>query len=169
MTSTLLKQIEIDAGALTVGDEIRVRAGEAVPADGRVIEGASRVDESSMTGEPLARAVEPGDGLLAGSVNVDGPLWLRAERVGEQTSAAHVQRMFEEARSRQPDIQRAADRVASFFVPSVVLLAVALFCMHALRGTPTEGLFVALSILLISCPAGRGAENPVARITRSEW
>lgn len=154
--------LEIDSADLAREDEVRVRAGEAVPVDGRVIEGASRIDESSMTGEARPRDVREGDRLLAGSVNLDGALWLRAEGVGQETALARVERMLDEARLRQPRIQRAADRVSAWFVPGVVLVALGVFAWHALNGAPTSGLFRALSVLLISCPCALGLAAPLA-------
>jgi heavy metal translocating P-type ATPase len=154
--------LEIDTAEVNLGEDVRLRAGESAVVDGIVIEGASRVDESSMTGESRPRAVQPGDRLLAGSVNLDGALWLRAESVGDDTAVSRVETMLLEARLRQPAIQRAADRASALFVPGVVLIALGVFSTHALRGTPTQGLFNALSVLLISCPCALGLATPLA-------
>ena len=154
--------LEVDTADLAHDDEVRVRVGEAIPVDGRVVDGASRVDESSMTGEARPREVQEGDRLLAGSVNLDGPLWLLVEGIGDETALARVERMLDEARLRQPRIQRAADRVSALFVPGVVIVALAVFAGHALNGAPTDGLFHALSVLLISCPCALGLAAPLA-------
>jgi len=154
--------LEIDAAELNPGDAVRLRAGESAVVDGVVTEGSSRVDESSMTGESHPREVHEGDRLLAGSVNLDGALWVRAESVGKRTTLARVEQMLEEARARQPAIQRAADRASAFFVPGVVLVALGVFGVHSLRGAPTYGLFTALSVLLISCPCALGLAAPLA-------
>lgn len=153
---------QVDTSDLRAGDEVRVRAGEALPADGRVIEGSVHLDESSLTGESRPRAVQEGDRVLGGSVSLDGALWLAAESVGRETAVLRVQRMLEQARERQPAIQRAADRLAAWFVPGVVLLAGLLFARHAWAGEATQGLFIALSVLLISCPCALGLAAPLA-------
>jgi cation transport ATPase len=153
---------QVDTSELCAGDEVRVRAGEAVPADGRVIDGSSRIDESSLTGESRPRAVQAGDHVLGGSVSLDGALWLAAESVGRNTAVVRVQRMLDQARLRQPAIQRAADRIAAWFVPGVVLFAALLFARQAWIGEATRGLFVALSVLLISCPCALGLAAPLA-------
>ena len=154
--------LQIDSAELRAGDEVRVRAGEALAADGRVIDGSSRIDESSLTGEHRLRAVRAGDPVLGGSVSVDGALWFVAERVGSDTAALGVRRMLDEARLRQPAIQRVADRIATWFVPGVVLLALLLFARQAWIGEATRGLFVALTVLLISCPCALGIAAPLA-------
>jgi heavy metal translocating P-type ATPase len=154
--------VEIDAADLAVGDHVRVRAGEAVPVDGRVIEGTSQIDEAILTGESRPRQVDPGDRLLAGSLNLSGQLWLEARHVGEDRAISRMQRMLDEARLHQPPIQRVADRIAAVFVPGVVLLATVVFAIRAWNGSPLEGLFVALTVLLISCPCALGLAAPLA-------
>jgi Cu+-exporting ATPase len=149
---------EIDVGDLTIGDRVRVRAGEAVPADGSIVEGTSHVNESILTGESRPRQVDPGDRLLAGSLNLDGQLWIEARHIGEDRAISRMQRMLDEARLHQPPIQRVADRIAAAFVPGVVLLAAGVFGVFAWN----EGLFVALTVLLISCPCALGLAAPLA-------
>jgi Cu+-exporting ATPase len=154
--------VEIDAGDLTIGDRVRVRAGEAVPADGSIVEGTSHVNESILTGESRPRQVDPGDRLLAGSLNLDGQLWIEARHTGADRAISRMQRMLDEARLHQPPIQRVADRIAAAFVPGVVLLATGVFVVFAWNGDPLEGLFVALTVLLISCPCALGLAAPLA-------
>jgi len=153
---------EIDVGDLAIGDRVRVRAGEAVPADGSIVEGTSHVNESILTGESRPRQVDPGDRLLAGSLNLDGQLWIEARHIGEDRAISRMQRMLDEARLHQPPIQRVADRIAAAFVPGVVLLATGVFALFAWNGDPLEGLFVALTVLLISCPCALGLAAPLA-------
>ena len=154
--------VEIDAGNLAIGDRVRVRAGEAVPADGSIVEGTSHVNESILTGESRPRQVNPGDRLLAGSLNLDGQVWIEARHIGADRAISRMQRMLDEARLHQPPIQRVADRIASAFVPGVVLLATGVFAVFAWNGDPLEGLFVALTVLLISCPCALGLAAPLA-------
>lgn len=153
---------EIPLAELRVGDRVRVLAGEAVPVDGEVERGASRLDESSLRGESRPRTVGPGDRLLAGSINLDGQLWARAETVGEGTVLALLERSLAEARARRPALQRIADRVAAFFVPAVVALALGVFAAQAWRGALAEGILRGLSVLLISCPCALGLAAPLA-------
>lgn len=153
---------EIALEDVTVGDLVTVLPGETVPVDGRLTEGASRVDESGLTGEPWARAVEAGDRLLAGSLNREGRIRLTAERVAGDTVLAVMERSLEKARGQRPPIQRLADRVAAIFVPTVVALALGLFAIHAFRGEVATGLLRSLSVLLISCPCALGLAAPLA-------
>ncbi len=154
--------VELDCEALSVGDVVRVRPGEALPADGIVIEGASSVNESTLTGESNPRAVEAGGKVLAGSVNLDGQLWIAATAVGGDRVVARIRQLLHEARLQQPPIQRIADRVSAFFVPLVVLLALGVFAWRAAVGEASDGIFRALAILLISCPCALGLAAPLA-------
>jgi len=152
----------VDVAALRRGDRVRVRPGEAGAVDGVVREGRARVNESMLSGESLPRAVGPGDAVYAGTVSLDGQLWIEAQAVGAGRVAARVQRMLELARQEQPPIQRVVDRVAAWFVPAVTLLALLLFARAAMLGDPTDGLWRALSVLLISCPCALGLAAPLA-------
>jgi Cu2+-exporting ATPase len=160
--SALEEVEEVEASALGRGDRVRVRPGEAVAVDGRVTEGRARIDESTLSGESRPRTVEPGDEVHAGTVSLDGQLWVEAKAVGEQRVAARVQQMLEHARSEQPPIQRVVDRVAAFFVPAVAALALGVFVLGAAAGEPTAALWRAMSVLLISCPCALGLAAPLA-------
>lgn len=154
--------VEVAGDVVEPGDLVRVRPGETVPVDGIVDEGSSRVAEASLTGESQPRAVEPGDRLLAGTVSLDGQLWVRAEKVGDDTVVALMERSLAQARGLQPPVQRLADRVAAIFVPGVLLLAIAVFALGAWRGDWSGGMLTALSVLLISCPCALGLAAPLA-------
>jgi len=147
---------------LSIDDLVRVRAGERLPCDGRVLEGDSHVDEAVLTGEPMPRAVSSGDRVLAGSVNVDGLLMIQAQRIGEECTVVAMRSMLATARLDQPPLQRLADRIAAVFIPLVMLIAVGVLGFHATKGNWSRGLFDSLSVLLISCPCALGLSAPLA-------
>jgi heavy metal translocating P-type ATPase len=147
---------------LRIDDVVLVKAGQRVPVDAVVIEGDSYVNEQTLTGEAQPRAVSSGDHVLAGAINVDGMLRLRATRIGDDRTIVRMRHLLAEARLLQPAVQRLADRIASVFVPLVMVLAVAVFAWHAVAGEPTEGMLIALSVLLISCPCALGLSAPLA-------
>src|SRR5205807_4761692 len=116
------------------GDQLRIRPGEKVPVDGVVIEGRSSVDESMITGEPISVEKGPGSKVTGGTVNGTGSFVLRAERVGDATLLAQIVRMVSEAQRSRAPIQRLADRVAAWFVPIVIAIAVVTFIAWLLLG-----------------------------------
>ena len=118
---------EVDISAIQVGDRLRVRPGEKVPVDGTVEEGSSSVDESLLSGEPIPVEKEPGAKVVGGTVNGSGSFVFRAERIGNDTVLAQIVRLVGEAQRSRAPIQRLADKVASWFVPAVVLVAVLTF------------------------------------------
>ena len=154
--------IGIDTAELRVGDLVQVRSGEMLAIDGRVLRGSAHLDESHMTGESRPRSVAAGDDLLAGSIPVDGSLWVSAQSVGDDTAAAHVRRLLDQARRQQPRIQRLADRAAAIFVPAVITIALAVCIHHVAAGNVPRGLLDGLSVLLISCPCALGLAAPLA-------
>lgn len=156
------EETEVALETVAVDDRLRLLPGEIVAVDGRVEEGSSHLDTSSLTGESRPRWVDKGCTVLAGSINLDGQLWIRADQIGDATVLAHMERSLEQARREKPAVQRVADRVSRVFVPSVVLLAMILLIWHAWRGQPAEGLLRALSVLLISCPCALGLAAPLA-------
>jgi len=153
---------EVDAASVVPGDEVRARTGEAFAVDGEVAEGESHVDEAILTGESRPRRIGPGDRVLAGTVNLDALVWVRAREVGADRVIRRMERMLDEARRLQPPIQRLADRIAAWFVPGVIALALGVFARAAWRGDAAGGLFDGLSVLLISCPCALGLAAPLA-------
>jgi P-type Cu+ transporter len=148
-----------------VGDICRVRPGEKVPVDGIVVDGHSSVDESMVTGEPIPAEKESGDTLTGGTVNTNGTLLFRAERVGSDTLLAQIVRMVGEAQRSRAPIQRLADRVAAWFVPAVVIVAVSAFVVWSLAGPQPRlalALVSAVSVLIIACPCALGLATPMA-------
>jgi Cu+-exporting ATPase len=159
------REEDIPLDAVRVGDRLRVRPGEAIPADGRVVEGRSAVDESMVTGEPVPVAKEPGAALTGGTVNGTGALVMRAQKVGTETLLARiVQRVAEAQRSRAP-IQRLADQVSGWFVPIVILCAALAFTAWMIWGPAPgfgHGLVAAVSVLIIACPCALGLATPMS-------
>jgi Cu+-exporting ATPase len=148
-----------------VGDTLRVRPGEKVPVDGLVIEGRSAIDESMMTGEPIPVEKEPGARVTGGTVNATGSLIMRAERVGSDTLLAQIARMVSEAQRSRAPIQRLADRVAAWFVPAVVAVAVLAFIAWSVWGPEPRlalALLSAVAVLIIACPCALGLATPMA-------
>jgi P-type Cu+ transporter len=147
------------------GDRLRVRPGEKVPADGVVLEGASAVDESMLTGEPFPVEKRPGDAVTGGTLNGTGGLIVRAERVGRDTLLAQIVRLVGEAQRSRAPIQRLADRVAAWFVPAVLLVAVLAFVVWALWGPEprfAHALVSAVTVLIIACPCALGLATPMS-------
>ncbi|MET7242134.1 heavy metal translocating P-type ATPase [Methylobacterium sp. EM32] len=158
-------ETEVPAADLAVGDEVRVRPGERLPADGRVVEGRSRIDESMLTGEPVPVAKGPGDPVTGGTVNGTGALTIAVERVGADTALAQIVRMVEAAQGAKLPIQALADRVTARFVPAVLALSLATFAAWlALAPAPAlgEALVHAVAVLIIACPCAMGLATPTS-------
>jgi Cu+-exporting ATPase len=150
---------------VAAGDRLRIRPGEKVPVDGSVLEGASAVDESMITGEPIPVEKTPGDRLVAGTVNGTGSLVMRAEQVGAGTLLARIVAMVSEAQRSRAPIQRLADRVSSFFVPAVVAVAALTFAVWALVGPEPRLVYAlvnAVAVLIIACPCALGLATPMS-------
>jgi Cu+-exporting ATPase len=153
---------------VAVGDWLRVRPGERMPVDGNVVEGASDVDESMLTGEPVPVAKRAGDPLSAGTLNTTGALLLRAGRVGRDTLLAHIIELVETARESEAPIQRIADRAVAVFAPVVAGVAVVTFlCWWSWGPAPAliHALVNAVAVLIIACPCTLGLATPVAIVT----
>ncbi|HZJ72353.1 MAG TPA: heavy metal translocating P-type ATPase, partial [Planctomycetota bacterium] len=146
----------IPAAELRVGELARVGAGEAVPADGVVVEGGSGFDESLLTGESLPQFRAAGDAVIGGALNVGGALvTLRATRVGSETTLSRLVRLVSEAQGSKPPVQRLADRVAGVFVPIVLVLALVVLLFGA-------GPLAAVAVLVVACPCALGLATPTA-------
>jgi Cu+-exporting ATPase len=147
------------------GDRLRVRPGEKVPVDGVLLEGASAVDESMVTGEPIPAEKTPGSRVTGGTVNGTGGFVMRAERVGGDTLLAQIVHMVSEAQRSRAPIQRLADVVSSYFVPAVVLVALLTFVGWGLYGPEPRlayALVNAVAVLIIACPCALGLATPMS-------
>ncbi|MEI7873890.1 MAG: heavy metal translocating P-type ATPase [Alphaproteobacteria bacterium] len=156
---------EVAIEAIAVGDRLRVRPGEKVPVDGVVVEGRSAVDESTITGEPMPVTKEAGARVIGGTVNQSGAFVMQAERVGADTMLARIVKLVSEAQRSRAPIQRLADVVAGWFVPAVMLVAVAAFAAWMIWGpqpTFTHALLAAVSVLIIACPCALGLATPMS-------
>ncbi len=147
--------------SVVVGDRLRVRPGEKLPVDGVVIEGRSAVDESMVTGESIPVEKGPGDAVVGGTMNGNGALVMRAERVGQGTLLARIVALVSAAQRSRAPIQRLTDRVASFFVPAVILVAIATFAVWWLS-SPALALVNAVAVLIIACPCALGLATPMS-------
>src|SRR5690606_39015383 len=153
----------IPVSALEVADHFAVRPGEKIATDGVVVEGASAVDTSLLTGEPAPVDVAPGDEVTGATINTSGSLLVRATRVGEQTTLAQITRMVTRAQTGKAPVQRLADRISAVFVPIVLLLAAATVGAWLLLGYPPEAAFTAaVAVLIIACPCALGLATPTA-------
>ncbi len=158
-------EIDVPLGEVERGDQLRVRPGEKVPVDGVVLDGASSVDESLVTGESLPAEKRPGDRVTGSTVNATGSFMMRAERVGSETLLAQIVRMVGEAQRSRAPIQRLADVVSSYFVPAVVLAAALTFIVWSRFGPEPRlayALVNAVAVLIIACPCALGLATPMS-------
>lgn len=148
-----------------IGDSLRVRPGEKVPVDGRVIEGRSTVDESMLTGEPLPVPKQVGDQLIGATMNTSGAMIMKAEKVGTQTMLAQIVQMVAQAQRSRAPMQRMADAVSGYFVVAVVAIALLTFLLWGLFGPEPSwgyGLINAVAVLIIACPCALGLATPMS-------
>ncbi|WP_282041424.1 heavy metal translocating P-type ATPase [Halomonas alimentaria] len=156
---------EVSLDKVQVGDRLRVRPGDKVPLDGEVLEGRSNIDESMVTGEPLAVRKEAGDSVIGGSINGQGSFIMRADKVGRDTMLSQIVQMVASAQRSRAPIQGLADKVAGVFVPAVILVAVVAFIAWSLWGPAPPmafGLIAAVSVLIIACPCALGLATPMS-------
>ncbi|HEY6388137.1 MAG TPA: heavy metal translocating P-type ATPase [Candidatus Acidoferrum sp.] len=157
------KDVALDL--LKQGDRLRVRPGESVPGDGVILEGASALDESMVTGEPMPVEKSAGDKITGGTLNTNGTFVMRAERVGSETFLAQIVKLVSEAQRSRAPMQRLADRVAAYFVPTVIVAAVLAFAGWALFGPEprfADALIAAVAVLIIACPCALGLATPMS-------
>jgi P-type Cu+ transporter len=156
---------EVQIESLVVGDKLRVRPGEKVPVDGVILEGRSSLDESLVTGESMPVTKETGGKVIAGTINRSGSFVMRADKVGRDTLLSQIVKMVAEAQRSRAPIQRLADHVAGWFVPVVIVVALAAFSVWAWFGPEPRmafGLVAAVSVLIIACPCALGLATPMS-------
>ncbi len=156
---------DVPLGHVRVGDRLRVRPGEKVPVDGVVIEGASSVDESMVTGEPIPVTKEAGDRVIGATINGTGGFVMRAEKVGSQTLLSRIVAMVADAQRSRAPIQKLADQVAGWFVPVVIAVAIVTFIVWSIWGIEPKmahAIVNAVSVLIIACPCALGLATPMS-------
>ena len=156
---------DVHLSQLKPGDHLRVRPGERVPVDGKILEGESTVDESMVTGEPLPVEKEVDDQVTGGTLNSDGSFVMVAERVGGDTLLSQIVKLVSEAQRSRAPMQRLADKVASYFVPGVVLAAICAFAGWLFWGPEprfAHALLAAVAVLIIACPCALGLATPMS-------
>ncbi len=156
---------EVEIDTLKVGDRLRVRPGEKVPVDGVIQEGRSALDESLVTGESMPVTKEAGGKVIAGTLNQSGGFIMRADKVGRDTLLSQIVQMVADAQRSRAPIQRLADQVAGWFVPAVIIVAIAAFAAWAIFGPEPRmafGLVAAVSVLIIACPCALGLATPMS-------
>jgi Cu+-exporting ATPase len=161
-------ETDVPVETVQVGDLLRVRPGEHIPVDGALLDGATSVDESMLTGEPLPVEKTAGAPVSAGTLNTTGTFTFRAERVGRDTLLAQIVLLVEQAQESEAPIARLADRVSAFFVPVVLALAALTFVTWSIFGPHPGwvfGLINAVAVLIIACPCALGLATPVALVT----
>ncbi len=156
---------DVPLDLVAVGDRLRVRPGEKVPVDGKVLEGSSAIDESMVTGEPMPVSKIAGDSLIGATVNGTGSLLMQAERVGAETLLSRIVTMVAEAQRSRAPIQKLADRVSGYFVPIVITIAILTFIVWSLIGPEPRmayALVSAVAVLIIACPCALGLATPMS-------
>src|SRR5207244_700734 len=156
---------EVQIDSLKVGDKLRVRPGEKVPVDGVILEGSSSLDESLVTGESMPVTKDGGSRVIAGTLNQSGGFVMRAEKVGRDTLLSQIVKMVADAQRSRAPIQRLADQVSGWFVPTVIAIAALAFVVWAIWGPEPRfsfGLVAAVTVLIIACPCALGLATPMS-------
>ncbi|MBI2074970.1 MAG: heavy metal translocating P-type ATPase [Candidatus Levybacteria bacterium] len=159
------REIDIPIQEVKVGDIIRVRPGEKIPVDGVIVEGESSIDESMVTGESIPVDKAKGDTVIGATINKSGTFLYKATKVGQETMLAQIIKLVQEAQGSKAPIQRLADVISSYFVPIVIMLAIATFVVWYILGPAPAFLFAMLNmvaVLIIACPCAMGLATPTA-------
>jgi Cu+-exporting ATPase len=158
------QQVEIAATEVQVEDQVLVKPGERIPVDGKVLEGESYVDESMITGEPIPVLMTPGKSVVGGTINQNSVLTIRADKIGKDTVLAQIIKLVESAQGSKPPVQRIADQAVTYFIPTILTIALVSFGVwyFLLGSTLLFGLTVLISILVVACPCALGLATPTA-------
>ncbi|MCB9228051.1 MAG: copper-translocating P-type ATPase [Deltaproteobacteria bacterium] len=164
------KEEDIPLENVTIGDRIRIRPGEKIPVDGKVIGGSGSVNESMLTGEPLPVMKSPGDHVFGASINEKGSLIIEARKVGSETLLSRIIQMVTEAGRSKAPVQKIADIIASYFVPSVIFISILTFIMWSIFGPEPRFIYAllnAIAVLIIACPCSLGLATPMSIMVAS--
>src|SRR5690554_4291913 len=159
------KATVIDVDKIQVNDELLVKPGEKIPADGVIVSGQTSVNEALLTGEPLPVDKKEGSEVMAGSINTDQSFRMKATRVGQTTTIAKIVEMVNKASMSRAPIQKLADKISGWFVPIVVLIAIITFVVWALIGPEPSYVYAlvnAIAVLIIACPCALGLATPMS-------
>ncbi|MBA3816562.1 MAG: heavy metal translocating P-type ATPase [Parachlamydiaceae bacterium] len=159
------QEVEVSIDQVQIGDNLRVRPGDKIPVDGKIIEGKSSIDESMISGESMPVEKTINDSITGGTVNQTGSFLMRAERVGNETLLSRIVQMVSEAQRSRAPIQSLVDKVSGYFVPAVILVAILTFIIWALFGPEPSiayGLVNAVAVLIIACPCALGLATPMS-------
>src|SRR5262249_11482740 len=163
---------EVSLDAIAVGDRLRVRPGEKIPVDGELIEGRSAIDESMVTGESMPVTKEVGAKVIAGTLNTTGSFVMRAEKVGRDTTLSRIVQMVAAAQRSRAPIQRLAEQVSGWFVPTVIVIALVAFAAWSISGPQPRfafGLVATVTVLIIACPCALGLTCRVRYCVGGTW
>ena len=157
-------QNEVSISDIVIGDLLLVKPGDKIPVDGNVIGGESYVDESMINGEPIPKFKKDGEKVFAGTINQDGVLHIKAEKIGKETVLSNIIRLVEKAQSSRPPVQKFANTIVSYFIPVILTIAIAVFLIWyvILHASLLFSLTCLISILVVACPCALGLATPTA-------
>ena len=158
------QEVDLAISEVQIGDQIRLRPGEKVPVDGKVISGETSIDESMVTGESIPVYKHTGDSVIGGTLNTSGAILLSATKVGSATMLAQIIRLVEQAQASRAPIQKLADVISSYFVPTVLMIAVATFAGWYVTTGYLPAMLNAIAVLIIACPCALGLATPTALV-----
>ena len=160
----IISQKEVSIADIEIGDLLLVRPGDKIPVDGDVIGGESYVDESMINGEPIPKVKKDGEDVFAGTINQDGVLHIRAQKIGKETVLSNIIRLVEKAQSSRPPVQKFANTIVSYFIPVILTIAIVVFLIwyFVLGATLLFSLTCLISILVVACPCALGLATPTA-------
>ena len=160
----ILSEREVNIKEIQIGDMLLVHPGDKIPVDGEVIGGHSYVDESMINGEPIPKAKKEGEEVFAGTINQDGVLQIKAKKIGSKTVLSNIIRLVKKAQSSRPPVQKIANRAVSYFIPTILTIAIAVFILwyFVFDSTLLFALTTLISILVVACPCALGLATPTA-------
>ena len=160
----IISQKEVSIADINVGDVLLVKPGEKIPVDGNVIGGESYVDESMINGEPIPKVKKDGEEVFAGTINQDGILQIKAQKIGKETLLSNIIRLVEKAQSSRPPVQKFANTIVSYFIPVILTVAIVVFLLwyFVFGATLLFSLTCLISILVVACPCALGLATPTA-------